>query len=166
MFARVPGAVAAPTAGLHFTQALIESLPHAFVTLLVGPATFQPVRVDRVADHRMDPERYAIGAEAARRIRTARRVVAVGTTVVRTLEGCALEHGSVRAASGATALFIRPPFRFRVVGALLTNFHLPRSTLLMLTSAFGGIEAVRRAYAEAVRERYRFYSYGDCMLIV
>ncbi len=162
VYARHPGAVAAPTAGLHFTPEMLASLPHTFVTLHVGIGTFRPVKVENVEEHHMHAERFSISTEAADKMRAAQRIVAVGTTVVRTLESV----GEPRAASGSTDLFIRPPFRFRVVGALLTNFHLPKSTLLMLVSAFAGRELVLRAYAEAVRERYRFFSYGDCMLIV
>jgi len=162
VYARHPGAVAAPTAGLHFTPEMLASLPHTFVTLHVGIGTFRPVKVENVEEHQMHAERFSISTEAADKMRAAQRIVAVGTTVVRALESV----GEPRAASGSTDLFIRPPFRFRVVGALLTNFHLPKSTLLMLVSAFAGRELVLRAYAEAVRERYRFFSYGDCMLIV
>ncbi len=174
VFARRPGAVAAPTAGLHFTAELLREIEAAGVetarlTLHVGLGTFKPVAAERVEEHRMESERYEIGEEAAgavRRARTAgRRIVAVGTTVVRTLESAAKAgDGEVRAGSGATELFITPGFRFRAVDALLTNFHLPCSTLLMLVSALAGRERVLAAYAEAVREGYRFYSYGDAML--
>jgi S-adenosylmethionine:tRNA ribosyltransferase-isomerase len=181
VYARRPGAVAAPTAGLHFTEALLREIEAAGieiarVTLHVGIGTFKPVSAERIEEHRMERERYEIGeetAEAIRRARTAgRRIVAVGTTVVRTLEGAALAGGGeVRAGSGATDLFIYPDspdspgFHFQVVDALLTNFHLPRSTLLMLVSAFAGRERVLAAYVEAIREGYRFYSYGDAMLL-
>lgn len=174
VFARRPGAVAAPTAGLHFTAELLREIEAAGVetarvTLHVGLGTFKPVAAERVEEHRMESERYEIGEEAAdavRRARTAgRRIVAVGTTVVRTLESAAKAgDGEVRAGSGATELFITPGFRFQAVDALLTNFHLPCSTLLMLVSALAGRERVLAAYAEAVREGYRFYSYGDAML--
>jgi S-adenosylmethionine:tRNA ribosyltransferase-isomerase len=173
VYARPPGSIAAPTAGLHFTRALLARLARrgvrtAAVTLHVGPGTFQPVKADRVDDHRMEAERYALGAAAARAIREAkaegRRVVAVGTTTVRALESAARGPGPVPHEAW-TDLFIRPPFAFRVVDALVTNFHLPKSTLLMLVSAFAGRERVLDAYAEAVREGYRFYSYGDAMLI-
>ena len=168
VYARTPGAIAAPTAGLHFTEDLLEEIEEAGVgiarvTLHVGIGTFRPVSVERIEEHRMDRERYEIGEEAAEAIRKADRVVAVGTTVVRTLESAALETGEVRAGSGSTELFITPGFKFQVVDALLTNFHLPRSTLLMLVSAFAGRERVLAAYEEAVREGYRFYSYGDAM---
>jgi S-adenosylmethionine:tRNA ribosyltransferase-isomerase len=175
VYARVDGAVAAPTAGLHFTPELLARLRAAGVvlaplTLHVGPGTFQPVRTDDVSAHRMEPEWFRIPEETARAIgeakRHGRRVVAVGTTSVRTLEHVAARAGGIRAAEGLADLFIRPGHAFRIVDALLTNFHLPRSTLLMLVAAFAGLDTIRRAYAEAVRERYRFYSYGDAMLIL
>ena len=162
VFAQVPGAIAAPTAGVHFTPALLAELPHTFITLHVGIGTFRPVKVENVEDHKMHAEQFSVSAAAAEQMRTAKRIVAVGTTVARTLETL----GELRAGAGTTDIFIRPPYRFRVVGGLLTNFHLPKSTLLMLVSAFAGRELVLRAYAEAIRERYRFFSYGDCMLIV
>jgi S-adenosylmethionine:tRNA ribosyltransferase-isomerase len=174
IFARRPGAVAAPTAGLHFTPELLERLTaggihQTWVTLHVGPGTFQPVRVDRVEDHVMHEERYQVGEEAARLIRRTRerggRVVAVGTTVARTLEHVAAQSGEVRPADAASGLFIYPGFEFHVIDALLTNFHLPKSTLLMLVSAFAGREPVLAAYEQAVSRGYRFYSYGDAMLI-
>ncbi len=158
VYARQPGAVAAPTAGLHFTPEMLERFPHAFITLHVGIGTFRPVKVENVEDHKMHAEKFFIPPDTAEKIRQAKRVVAVGTTVVR-----ALESGKTE---GETDLFITPGFQFRVVGALLTNFHLPRSTLLMLVSAFASRELILRAYREAVREKYRFFSYGDCMLIV
>ncbi len=160
------GAIAAPTAGLHFTPELLATLPHAFVTLHVGVGTFKPVQAEKIADHVMHSERYEISPATAGRIAAARRVVAVGTTATRTLEHVAATHGKVVPGSGETAIFLRPGVDFRAVGALLTNFHLPKSTLLMLVSAFAGRELTRQAYAEAVAERYRFFSYGDCMLIV
>jgi S-adenosylmethionine:tRNA ribosyltransferase-isomerase len=166
VFARSIGAVAAPTAGLHFTQEILSEIPHTFVTLHVGPGTFLPVRSENIAEHRLRAERFYISPKAADNINTARRIVAVGTTAVRTLESAHRLDGSVQAQEGTTDLFIYPPYRFRVVDVLLTNFHLPRSTLLILVSAFAGREFVLRAYEEAVRERYRFYSYGDCMLIL
>ena len=167
VYAREPGAVAAPTAGLHFTAETLDQLQaagigHAFITLHVGLGTFRPVKVENLDDHKMHAERFSISAEAAAAIRNAGRVVAVGTTVVRTLESCA----DVAACADTTDIFIRPPHTFRHVDVLLTNFHLPRSTLLMLVSAFASRELILNAYAEAVRERYRFFSYGDCMLIV
>jgi S-adenosylmethionine:tRNA ribosyltransferase-isomerase len=176
MFAHAAGAVAAPTAGLHFTSEILRELRHTFVTLHVGPGTFLPVRSANITEHRMHAERHFISPDAADKINNAQRVLAVGTTVVRVLETAALrtqllEAGKLKERrivpqSGETDLFIYPPFTFRVVDALLTNFHLPRSTLLMLVSAFAGREFVLRAYEQAVRERYRFYSYGDCMLIL
>lgn len=165
VFAHSAGAVAAPTAGLHFTSEILGEIPHTFVTLHVGPGTFLPVRSDNVAEHRMHAEHFSISPEAADKINKARRVVAVGTTTVRTLESARHEGEEVLAHEGATDLFIYPPYDFQAVDALLTNFHLPRSTLLMLVSAFSGREFLLGAYEEAIRERYRFYSYGDCMLI-
>lgn len=171
VYARNPGAVAAPTAGLHFSEDLLREIEAAGietarVTLHVGIGTFKPVSAERIEEHRMDRERYFVSEEAADAIRRARRVVAVGTTVVRTLESAALAGGGeVRPGSGATELFITPGFRFQVVDALLTNFHLPRSTLVMLVSAFAGRERVLAAYEEAIREGYRFYSYGDAMFV-
>lgn len=164
VFARRRGSIAAPTAGLHFTPEILARLPALVeLTLHVGLGTFQALRTETVEEHHMHREWFEIGAEAAAAIRAARRVVAVGTTSVRTLEHVA-RSGPVEAASGETDIFIYPGFDFRVTGALLTNFHLPRSTLLMLVSAFAGRELVLEAYRHAVRERYRFYSYGDCML--
>jgi S-adenosylmethionine:tRNA ribosyltransferase-isomerase len=174
VFARRPGAIAAPTAGLHFSEELLREIATAGIaithlTLHVGLGTFKPVTAERISDHRMERERYEIGEAAAAVIQRARsnagRIVAVGTTVVRTLESAALAAGGeVRAGAGSTALFITPGFRFQAVDVLLTNFHLPRSTLLMLVSAFAGRERVLAAYQEAIREGYRFYSYGDAML--
>ncbi len=174
VYAENPGAVAAPTAGLHFSEPMLERIAQtgarsAFLTLHVGAGTFQPVRVDDVTQHRMHAERYAIGPEVvdavARTKASGGRVLAVGTTSLRALEGAAARTGKLEAGGGETNLFILPGFAFRVVDRLLTNFHLPKSTLLMLVSAFGGVETMRRAYAHAVRERYRFFSYGDAMLI-
>jgi len=174
VYAAAPGAVAAPTAGLHFTPDLFAQLAQrgverAMVTLHVGPGTFKPVSVDTIEEHRVDAERYEVTAAAAGLINAARpaggRIVAVGTTSVRTLETLADERGTITAGTGRSALFLYPPYHFKAVDLLLTNFHLPRSSLLMLVSAFAGIELVRRAYAEAIAMRYRFYSYGDCMLI-
>jgi S-adenosylmethionine:tRNA ribosyltransferase-isomerase len=175
IFADCRGSVAAPTAGLHFTPSILESLRKAgiesvAITLHVGYGTFQPVRVEKVEDHRLESERFAIAPAAADAIQRARvdgrRVVAVGTTTTRTLEAVALANGGrVVADQGTTDLFIYPGFEFRVVGGLLTNFHVPRSSLLMLVSAFAGVDLIRDAYRTAVEERYRFYSYGDAMLI-
>jgi S-adenosylmethionine:tRNA ribosyltransferase-isomerase len=173
VYARRPGAVAAPTAGLHFTPELLQALRArgvecVFVTLHVGAGTFQPVRVDRIAEHRMHAERYEIPPESAAAVNAARAagrpVTAVGTTSLRALESAA-EGGLVRAGGGETRLFITPGFRFQVVDRLITNFHLPRSTLLMLVAAFVGLQRIRAAYAHAVAQRYRFFSYGDAMLL-
>jgi S-adenosylmethionine:tRNA ribosyltransferase-isomerase len=191
VFAVEPGAVAAPTAGLHFTSEILSQIPHTFVTLHVGPGTFLPVRSEHIAEHRMHAEHFFISPDAADKINHAQHALAVGTTVVRVLETAARktrrrekivgqahrlpsaggapalqESDRLESQSGQTDLFIYPPFTFRVVDALLTNFHLPRSTLLMLVSAFAGREFILRSYEEAVRERYRFFSYGDCMLIL
>ena len=166
VFADSTGAVAAPTAGLHFTPEILGEIPHTFVTLHVGPGTFLPVRSDNIAEHRMHAERFSISPEAANKINDARRLIAVGTTTVRTLESARFKDGEVLAREGATDLFIYPPYHFRAVDVLLTNFHLPCSTLLMLVSAFAGHDFLLGAYEEAIRERYRFYSYGDCMLIL
>lgn len=171
VYAQNLGAVAAPTAGLHFSAELLREIEAAGietarVTLHVGIGTFKPVSAERIEEHRMERERYEVSEEAADAIRRARRVVAVGTTVVRTLESAALAGGGeVRPGAGSTELFITPGFRFQVVDALLTNFHLPRSTLLMLVSAFAGRERILAAYEEAIRAGYRFYSYGDAMFV-
>jgi S-adenosylmethionine:tRNA ribosyltransferase-isomerase len=174
IFARSRGSVAAPTAGLHFTENLLGRLRQrgtatSYVTLHVGVGTFRPIATDRLSEHRMHAEWGELSSEAAAALRATRaaggRIVSVGTTSVRALESAAAE-GELRPFRGETRLFIRPPYRFRAVDALLTNFHLPRSTLLALVSAFAGRELVREAYAEAIRKRYRFYSYGDAMLIL
>jgi len=173
VFAEKPGAVAAPTAGLHFDRAVLEAISArgialARVTLHVGAGTFQPIRGETIESHRMHAERYEVSAAAVAAIEAARarggRVLAVGTTVLRALESAARD-GTLRAAAGETDLFVSPGFEFRVVDRLLTNFHLPRSSLLVLVSAFAGLEAIRNAYAHAITARYRFYSYGDAMLI-
>jgi S-adenosylmethionine:tRNA ribosyltransferase-isomerase len=166
VFAHAPGALAAPTAGLHFTSEILSQIPHTFLTLHVGTGTFLPVRSENIVEHRMHAERFSISASAAGRINEAERIAAVGTTVVRVLESARCEDGKLIAQEDSTDIFIYPPYRFRTVDVLLTNFHLPRSTLLMLVSAFAGREFLLRAYREAIRERYRFYSYGDCMLIL
>ena len=174
VFAKNEGAIAAPTAGLHFTPALLARLAErkidlAKVTLHVGLGTFRPVTVDPIEEHQMGAEWVDIGAETVQAIERTKqaggKIVAVGTTAVRALESAAREPRGLRPYQGETRLFITPGFDFRVVDALLTNFHLPQTTLLMLVSAFGGVEFLREAYKEAVRERYRFYSYGDAMLI-
>ncbi len=175
VYAEHDGSVAAPTAGLHFTPELLERLKRrgtalATLDLQIGPGTFKPVEVDDLADHRMHAEAYRVSDETAglinRRRQAGGRVWAVGTTVVRTLETVAAPDGTIRPGAGDTSLFIYPPYTFRTVDRLLTNFHLPRSTLLMLVCAFGGYERVMGAYREAVKERYRFYSYGDAMVVV
>jgi S-adenosylmethionine:tRNA ribosyltransferase-isomerase len=173
VYARHPGAVAAPTAGLHFDEALLARLSargvaFAYVTLHVGAGTFLPVEVEDLSRHRMHSERFAIPETTTVAIAAARSaghaVVAVGTTSLRALESAA-ESPSVHAGPGETSLFITPGYRFKIVDRLLTNFHLPRSTLLMLVSAFAGFDTIRAAYAHAIRERYRFFSYGDAMLL-
>ncbi len=174
IWARAPGSAAAPTAGLHFTEALLSRLAargvsRTAVTLHVGPGTFLPVRGESIEDHRMHPERWEISEAAAADVAACRRrggrVVAVGTTSVRTLES-AFDGERVASGTGRTALFVRPGYAFRVIDALVTNFHLPRSTLLMLVCAFGGTGRVLDAYREAVERRYRFFSYGDAMLVL
>ena len=175
VYARAEGSVAAPTAGLHFTPGILDALSAngvlvAGLDLQVGPGTFKPVEVDDPAEHPMHPERYEISPRLAALIEVVREqggsVWAVGTTVVRALESAADDGGEVRAGAGETRLLITPGYRFRVVDRLLTNFHLPRSTLLMLVSAFAGPELIQAAYAHAVARRYRFYSYGDAMVIL
>ena len=163
VFAREEGAIAAPTAGLHFTPDMLAGIPHAFLTLHVGVGTFRPVSAEVIADHIMHSERYVVTKETAEKINAAGRVVAVGTTVTRVLESIGRP---IREQRGETDIFIHPPYEFGVVGGLLTNFHLPQSTLIMLVSAFAGKELVMEAYRKAVEERYRFFSYGDCMLLV
>lgn len=166
VYASEEGSVAAPTAGLHFTPELLERIPHDFVTLHVGVGTFRPVQVDDPADHPMHSERYIVPERTALSIRGAQRVIAIGTTSVRVLEASAQVGLPLAAGQGRTNLFIREPYDFRVVGAMLTNFHLPKSTLLMLVSAFAGRGFVLDSYRQAIHEQYRFFSYGDCMLIV
>jgi S-adenosylmethionine:tRNA ribosyltransferase-isomerase len=166
VFAETPGAVAAPTAGLHFTPEILATVRHAFITLHVGAGTFQPVKVEDITEHRMHREEFSISEPAAAAINAAQRIMAVGTTTVRVLEAAEREGEKILPQTGGTDIFIHPPIQVRHVDCLLTNFHLPRSTLLMLVSAFAGREFLLAAYAEAIRERYRFYSYGDCMLIL
>jgi len=175
VYAEHDGSVAAPTAGLHFTPELLERIKRrgtavATLDLQIGPGTFKPVEVDDLADHPMHAEAYRVSDDAAELINARRkaggRVWAVGTTVVRTLETVAAPDGTIRPGAGDTCLFVYPPYTFRAVDRLLTNFHLPRSTLLMLVCAFGGHERVMGAYGEAIEQRYRFYSYGDAMAIV
>lgn len=174
VFARVPGSVAAPTASLHFTPELLERLAacgieFARIVLDVGLGTFRPISAERIDDHVMHSEAYEIPVQASEAIERARangrRIVAAGTTVVRALEGCAAEHGRIVAGEGRTDLFITPGFAFRVTDAMITNFHLPQSSLLVLVSAFAGRERILRAYAAAVQRRYRFFSFGDAMLL-
>jgi S-adenosylmethionine:tRNA ribosyltransferase-isomerase len=175
VYAAHPGAIAAPTAGFHFTHELFDDLDakgmeRALLTLHVGPGTFLPIRAADVENHRMEGERYTLSAEAAEKINRAksegRRVVAVGSTSTRALEWIALKRGSLQPDEGIARLFIVPGDSFRVIDALITNFHLPGSTPLLLVAAFAGLELVRRAYEEAIRLQYRFYSYGDAMLIL
>ena len=166
VFARHEGSVAAPTAGLHFTEEMLVGLPHAFVTLHVGVGTFRPVKAGNLAGHEMHAERYEVSPETAAAVNAARRVVAVGTTTVRVLESVCRGGRSFAAGAGETDIFIHPPYEFQRTGALLTNFHLPKSTLLMLVCALAGREFVLGAYRQAVADRYRFFSYGDCMLVV
>jgi S-adenosylmethionine:tRNA ribosyltransferase-isomerase len=174
LFAREDGSVAAPTAGLHFTEALVGRLAERGVTLQrvtlhVGAGTFLPVKADDTAGHRMHSEFGTVSAETAQALNTARekggRIVAVGSTALRLLESAADEGGRLRAFSGETALFITPRYEFRTVDLMLTNFHLPRSTLFMLVAAFSGLETMKRAYMHAIRAGYRFYSYGDACLL-
>jgi S-adenosylmethionine:tRNA ribosyltransferase-isomerase len=174
IYARERGSIAAPTAGLHFTPEMLAALAgrgveRATVTLHVGYGTFQPVRVDRVEDHQVEAEHYEVtpgtAAALARAKREGRRIVAVGTTTTRTLESLPGESGEITAGSGETTLFIYPGFEFKVVSGLITNFHLPKSSLLMLVAAFAGRDRILAAYREAIQQRYRFYSYGDAMFI-
>ena len=173
VYARDPGAVAAPTAGLHFDAAMLDEtrdmgVDHAWITLHVGAGTFQPLRDAHVESNSLHAERVFVGEEAVSKVRDTRaaggRVVAVGTTAVRSLEAAAA-GGEIEPLAGETELFIKPGYEFRSVDAMLTNFHLPRSSLLLLVSAFAGRERIRQAYAHAVRERYRFFSYGDSMFL-
>ncbi|MGB2428679.1 MAG: tRNA preQ1(34) S-adenosylmethionine ribosyltransferase-isomerase QueA [Akkermansiaceae bacterium] len=174
-FAREEGAIAAPTAGLHFTPEILADIPHTFLTLHVGVGTFRPVKAEYIKDHDMHSERYHISEQSAVAINSARaaggRVIATGTTVTRVLESLAKQAPSpdlfqLQACSGETDIFITPPHQFKAIDGLLTNFHLPQSTLIMLVSAFASRELILKAYAEAVEQRYRFFSYGDCMLIL
>lgn len=175
VYARHDGSIAAPTAGLHFTPELLDTVRKdgikvVYVTCHIGPGTFRPVTARVLEEHRMDEEHYTLSAQAARAINNARlkggRVIAVGTSAVRTLESCATEDGTLVAQSGRTELFITPGYQFKVVDALLTNFHLPRSTTLSLAAAFAGRERLLAAYREAIQRKYRFYSFGDATLIV
>jgi len=166
VYAKNEGAIAAPTAGLHFTPEMMAQRDCAFVTLHVGAGTFQPVKAEVVGEHKMHSESFEISPECASKLAEVKKVTAIGTTVVRVLEHCAEGPQGLTAQRGETRIFIYPPYQFRAIGSLLTNFHLPCSTLLMLVSAFAGRELILEAYAKAVEDRYRFYSYGDCMLIL
>ena len=165
VYAARTGAIAAPTAGLHFTPDILARLPHEFLTLHVGVGTFKPVKTTDITEHRLHREEYELTEAAADNIQSADRILAVGTTTVRTLETLMQRFSKIRPGKGVTDIFIYPPFQFRRANSLLTNFHLPKSTLLMLVAAFASREFVLEAYREAVKERYRFFSYGDCMLI-
>lgn len=170
VYANPLGAVAAPTAGLHFTPELMSAMEDqgaafARITLHVGPGTFRPIREERIDNHQVGSEHYRVGSDAANLISHAKRVVAVGTTSVRTLESLALDNGAVQAGEGETNLYIKPGYRFKAVDALLTNFHLPGSSLIVLVAAFAGVEAVMTAYQQALSQGFRFYSYGDAMFI-
>lgn len=168
VYAKNAGAIAAPTAGLHFSDEMLATLPHSFVTLHVGIGTFRPVSEEDVTKHHMHSEQYDLQGSTVSAIQSAKRTVAIGTTVVRVLESCAEGSGksSLVAGRGETDIFIYPPYQFQAVDALLTNFHLPKSTLLMLVGALAGKDLMMEAYAKAVEERYRFFSYGDCMVII
>lgn len=169
VFAKEQGAIAAPTAGLHFTPELLEKIDHEFITLHVGVGTFRPVSVEHIEDHVMHSEKYVVRCQAVNRINRANRVIACGTTVTRVLESLSSSTERISPESkleGETNIFLHPPYQFQAVNGLLTNFHLPESTLIMLVSAFAGRELVLEAYRQAVENRYRFYSYGDCMLIL
>ena len=174
VYAQIEGSVAAPTAGLHFTQEILKKLEEkgvqiCYVTLNVGLGTFRPVKVDNILEHKMDSEQFEISASTAKIINDAKkqgkRITAVGTTTVRTLETCMQKYDEILEVIDDSTLFIYPGFKYRVVDRLITNFHLPKSTLIMLTSAFAGKDFVFKAYKEAIKEQYKFYSYGDCMLI-
>jgi len=165
-FAKEEGAIAAPTAGLHFTPEMLQSLNHDFLTLHVGVGTFRPVKAEKIIDHEMHSERYKLDESTAEKINEAKQVTAVGTTCTRVLESLGRVNPQLSGCSGATDIFIYPGFEFTVVDRLLTNFHLPKSTLIMLISAFAGKDLIMEAYRQAVEQKYRFYSYGDCMLIL
>ncbi len=167
VYAAHEGAIAAPTAGLHFTPEILAAIPHSFVTLHVGVGTFRPVKAELIADHHMHTESFFMPEATAAAIETAQRVIAVGTTSVRVMETLAARHGRpLPPGCGDTNIFIYPGFEYKVTDALLTNFHLPQSTLIMLVCAFAGKELIMEAYRQAVEQRYRFFSYGDCMLIL
>jgi S-adenosylmethionine:tRNA ribosyltransferase-isomerase len=165
VYAKEEGAIAAPTAGLHFTPELLSKIDHTFLTLHVGVGTFRPVKAEDPRDHEMHSERYVLSEQAAAKMETAQKIAAVGTTVTRVLEHLVRDR-KIAACHGETDIFIYPPYQFKAISALQTNFHLPCSTLMMLVSAFATRDLIMEAYAKAVEEKYRFYSYGDCMLIV
>jgi S-adenosylmethionine:tRNA ribosyltransferase-isomerase len=165
VYAARTGAIAAPTAGLHFTPGILARLPHEFLTLHVSVGTFKPVKAAVITEHRLHREEFELTEAAADNIQAADRILAVGTTTVRTLETLMQRFNKIRPGKGVTDIFIYPPFQFRRTNSLLTNFHLPKSTLLMLVAAFAGREFILEAYLEAVKQRYRFFSYGDCMII-
>lgn len=165
VYAKEEGAIAAPTAGLHFTPEMLSKLDHTFLTLHVGVGTFRPVKADDPREHDMHAERYELTPEAAAKMQSAQKIAAVGTTVTRVLEHLARDR-QITACHGETDIFIYPPYEFQAISALQTNFHLPCSTLMMLVSAFATRELIMEAYAKAIEEKYRFYSYGDCMLII
>jgi len=165
VYAKEEGAIAAPTAGLHFTPELLSKIDHTFLTLHVGVGTFRPVKAEDPRDHEMHSERYVLSEQAAAKMEAAQKIAAVGTTVTRVLEHLVRDR-KIAACHGETDIFIYPPYQFKAISALQTNFHLPCSTLMMLVSAFATRDLIMEAYARAVEERYRFYSYGDCMLIV
>lgn len=167
VYAHHEGAIAAPTAGLHFTPEILEKVPHRFVTLHVGVGTFRPVKAENIEDHHMHTESFFMSPETSQAIEEAQRVIAVGTTSVRVMETLATRYGRpLRTGPGETDIFIYPGYEYKVTNALLTNFHLPQSTLIMLVCAFAGKELIMEAYRQAVERRYRFFSYGDCMLIL
>ncbi len=167
VYAHHEGAIAAPTAGLHFTPEILEKVPHRFVTLHVGVGTFRPVKAENIEDHHMHTESFFMSPETSQAIEEAKRVIAVGTTSVRVMETLATRYGRpLRTGPGETDIFIYPGYEYKVTDALLTNFHLPQSTLIMLVCAFAGKELIMEAYRQAVERRYRFFSYGDCMLIL
>lgn len=171
IFAEKPGAIAAPTAGLHFTEELLQQIKEkgvsiTYITLHTGIGTFKPIRTEEITQHKMESEFFTISEETANLVNSAKRIIAVGTTTVRALESVADEDGKITPYSGYTNLYIYPPYRFKCIDALITNFHLPKSTLLVLVSAFAGRELIMKAYKEAIERRYRFYSYGDAMLIL
>ena len=167
VYAHHEGAIAAPTAGLHFTPEILEKVPHRFVTLHVGVGTFRPVKAENIEDHHMHTESFFMSPETSQAIEQAQRVIAVGTTSVRVMETLATRFGRpLRPGPGETDIFIYPGYEYKVTDALLTNFHLPQSTLIMLVCAFAGKPLIMEAYRQAVEQRYRFFSYGDCMLIL